>query len=87
MWLDGEWRETRRQQKAKGGIDGKTQTLGFGDRSEKTYVEVLTNNPIYAEYIMNDGKQDHIDVKKFAGRVGKKESAIVVVVGKAESLE
>ena len=64
MRLDGAWRETRgptqdEVEKTDGGI----QTIGFGDHSDKTFVEVLTKDPRYAEYLIDEGRQDHLSMK------------------------
>ena len=58
IWLDGAWRETRNPTMGEvKKIDGATQTLGLGEFAVSTYVEVLTYNPKYVEYLMNEGER------------------------------
>ena len=48
MWVAGEWRDARNptMEEAKK-VEGETQTLGYGEFADRTYVEVLANNPKY----------------------------------------
>ena len=91
MRIDGAWRETRsptmEEVKKKKKIDGETQTLGFGESADSTYVELLTKNPNYAEYLAGEGKKDHIDVKKFAEWITQRGVAIIVDVEKLPAAE
>ena len=65
--MDGEWREARNQtEEAVCEIEGGAQKVGFGDHTDKKYVEVLTMSPKYADHLMADGKQEHLEVKEFA---------------------
>ena len=50
-------------------------------------MEVMANNPKYSEYLTNDGKKDHLDVKKSTERIMTKGVSIVVEVAKIEAAE
>ena len=79
-------REAQRKTKW-GGIDGPTQSLGFGDHSGKTYKEAMAKNPKYAEYLLGESMQDRLAMKKFADWAKRGGIAIVEKGRKAEFFE
>ena len=89
MWLDGEWRETRNpaMEEVKKKSDGETQTLGFGEFEERTYVGVFTYNLKYVGYIMNEGRQDRLALKKSTEWIMQKEEAVIVEVERLPAVD
>ena len=70
-----------------GEVGGCPRKVAFGEHKDKTYVEVLTKNPKYAEYLMNEGRHGRLEVKKFAKRIQRGEISIVAEVGEEGSFE
>ena len=65
--------ETRNPTDAEiGEIEQATQKMGFVERADKTYEELLAEIPTYVIYLVEEVKKDHIDVKKPAHRFKKK---------------
>ena len=76
-YLDGRWRETTDPTIGEvSRSEGGAQKLGFGEFAEYTYVEILTYKPKYAEFLMAQGKRDHIDMEKFLDRAMYKDVGV-----------
>ena len=72
---NGARREIRRNQKSMSSRQ-KRKKVGFGEHAGKTYGDVLTTNPKYAEYLLAEGHQDHLEVQKSATWIKRGEIAI-----------
>ena len=76
------------QQKMKWGeIDGASQTLGFGENSDKKYGGVLKKNPKYAEYLLGEGRRGRLDVEKFTEWIHRRTISKVIKKEKDEASE
>ena len=66
-------------------IEGETQNLGFGEFDEFAYVEALAKKPKYAEFLMDEGKNGHSDMKKSTERAAQGEDGIIADTCRGDS--
>ena len=77
--LDGIWKESRDPtNEAIGKIDGEAQELGFVEFAGYTYAGILTYRPNYSEFLMDDRRQDHLEMKKSTEWAMQKDVGITV---------
>ena len=65
-WMEDVWRGARNTTEEVDEIEGGGgQKVGFGEHKDNPYVKVLKMNPQYAEYLVTEGRRDHLAVGKF----------------------
>ena len=83
MWLDGAWRETRCPTK---GEVGGNRWGGANSRLRRAIGQnvwgVLAKNRKYSEYLLEEGRQDRLSMKKFTDWVDRENISIVVKGGR-----
>ena len=57
-------------------IECETHQLGFGEFAEYTYAEILTYKPKFAEFLIDEGKREHIDMREPPGRAMYKDVGV-----------